>query len=73
MWDKKAHWFDYVYTYVFLGIAIAGGPILNLLRIFEINRTIKGIIMFVILIIQFICLILGIISCHKNKKYKRYH
>jgi len=75
MWNKKVKWFDESYKWVFLGIAIVGGPLIQIVnsicnRLF-ISTEVHTIIVFGILVFQIIGLISACITIHKYDKLKK--
>lgn len=75
MWNKKVKWFDESYKWIFLGIAIIGGPLMQIVnficsRLF-ISTMIHTIIVFGILVFQIIGLISACITIHKYNKLEK--
>lgn len=75
MWNKKVKWFEESYKWIFLGIAIIGGPLIQIINFisnrFSMHPRIHDIIIYGILLFQIIGLISACITIHKYDKLKK--
>lgn len=75
MWNKKVKWFEEPYKWIFLGIAIIGGPLIQIVNFvcnrFSIHPMIHDIIIYGILLFQIIGLISACITIHKYDRLKK--
>lgn len=75
MWNKKVKGFDESYKWIFLGIAIVGGPLIQIMNFISnrlfLSPMVHTIIVFGILIFQMIGLISACITIHKYNKLKK--
>ena len=75
MWNKEVKWFEEPYQWIFLGIVIIGGPLIQIVH-FICNRLsvysmIHAIIIYGIVVFQVIGLISACITIHKYDKLRK--
>ena len=75
MWNRKVKWFDESYKWAFLGIAIVGGPLIQIMNFISnrlfLSPKVHTLIVLGILIVQMIGLICACITIHKYNKLKK--
>ena len=75
MWNKEVKWFEESYKWIFLGIAIIGGPLIQITNSIsnklELHPVVHTAIVFGILTFQIIGLIIACITIHKYDKFRK--
>lgn len=75
MWNKKVKWFEEPYKWIFLGIAIIGGPLIQIVNFvcnrLSIHSMIHAIIIYGIVVFQIIGLVSACITIHKYDRYRK--
>lgn len=75
MWNKEVKWLDESYKWIFLGIAIIGGPLIQIVNSIsnrlDLSPMVHTIIVFGILTFQIIGLVIACITIHKWDKFRK--
>ena len=75
MWNKEIKWFEESYKWIFLGIAIIGGPLIQIINSIgnrlDLPLIIHNIIVFGILVFQIIGLVIASITIRKYDKLRK--
>lgn len=75
MWNKKVKWFEESYKWIFLGMAIIGGPLIQITNSIsnkvDLSPILHAIIIYGILTFQIIGLVIACITIHKYDKFRK--